>query len=209
MMREEGERNVWDEIKGEEVAQRGDAGERVDVGWLERCEGHVRQGLKRAAFYFNCFVLSPDPHQTHHLALELELIPSWTFLAAQRFTSSSSSSASTWASSCGGGPSRKADELSETELGWIERGLEVASLYHPVAERRLVELRAYREAERVRVAHLVGAGASAASFFSTSTSLPGTRPILKHAGSSQESGRKLDFQEAMREALAQTVPSWA
>ncbi|GAA5933174.1 hypothetical protein JCM3775_002553 [Rhodotorula graminis] len=208
MMREEGERNVWDEIKGEEVAQRGDAGERVDVGWLERCEGHVRQGLKRAAFYFNCFVLSPDPHQTHHLALELELIPSWTFLAAQRFTSSSSSSASTWASSCGGGPSRKADELSETELGWIERGLEVASLYHPVAERRLVELRAYREAERVRVAHLVGAGASA-SFFSTSTSLPGTRPILKHAGSSQESGRKLDFQEAMREALAQTVPSWA
>jgi len=181
-----------------------------------------------------CFVLSPDPHQTHHLALELELIPSWTFLAAQRFTSPSSSTSSASPSSAGaGGPTRKADELSETELGWIERGLEVASLYHPVAERRLVELRAYRVAERARVEQLVGAGATCASSspaalsdprarradaalplaafpFPASMPMPSTpRPSLKHAGSSHGFRRKLDFQEAMREALAQTVPSWA
>ncbi|GAA5904884.1 hypothetical protein JCM8208_007210 [Rhodotorula glutinis] len=207
LMRDEGRRELWDELRGEDEARRGDEEERVDVGWLERCEGLVRKGLKRAAFYFNCFVLSPDPHQTHHLALELELIPSWTFLAAQRFIPSSSSSASP--SSRSGGPSRKADELSETELGWIERGLEVASLYHPVAERRLVELRAYRDAESARVAQLVDVEEST-SFFSAPVYVsPVVRPTLKHAGSSQGSRRELDFQEAMREALAQTVPSWA
>ncbi|GAA5851206.1 hypothetical protein JCM9279_007484 [Rhodotorula babjevae] len=209
MMRDEGERSAWGEAKDEEEGRQrgGDEEERVDLGWLQRCEGQVRQGLKRAAFYFNCFVLSPDPHQTHHLALELELIPSWTFLATQRFTSSSSSITSP--SSRDGGPIHKADELSEKELDWIERGLEVASLYHPVAERRLVELRAHREAERARVAQLVGAGTSSFPFPAPVHMSLVVRPSLKHAGSSQGPGRKLDFQEAMREALAQTVPSWA
>lgn len=183
MMREESER---DAVAGEAGGEGGDE-DRVDVEWLQRCEGQVRQGLKRAAFYFNvrlpfslhfhelprladapvpplrsrqAYTLSPDPHQTHHLAFELELIPSWTFLAAMRFTPSASGAASPPGAS--GGPRKKADELTETELDWIERGLEVASLYHSVAERRLVELRAHREAERRRVARLVDAGMASA-----------------------------------------------
>ncbi|TNY21777.1 hypothetical protein DMC30DRAFT_394148 [Rhodotorula diobovata] len=156
MMREESER---DAVAGEAGGEGGDE-DRVDVEWLQRCEGQVRQGLKRAAFYFNAYTLSPDPHQTHHLAFELELIPSWTFLAAMRFTPSASGAASPPGAS--GGPRKKADELTETELDWIERGLEVASLYHSVAERRLVELRAHREAERRSVARLVDAGMASA-----------------------------------------------
>ncbi|BGP38246.1 hypothetical protein JCM10449v2_002175 [Rhodotorula kratochvilovae] len=178
-----GERMVREEREALAAAEGeneiGADGKRLDVGWLRMCEGKVRQGLKRAAFYFNFFTISPDPHQTHHLAWSLELIPSWTFLAAQRYTSPSSAPP--------GGPQKKADELSETELDWIERGLEEARRYHPVAERRLVELRAHREAEQRRVERLVESGAARA-----------------------EKGERapLDFQAAMREALAMTVPSW-
>ncbi|GEM11752.1 binuclear zinc transcription factor [Rhodotorula toruloides] len=61
--------------------------EDIDIETLKMCETRVRKGLKLAAFYFNFFTNSPDPHQTHRLAWSLELIPSWTFLATQRATS--------------------------------------------------------------------------------------------------------------------------
>ncbi|GAA5836992.1 hypothetical protein JCM11251_004466 [Rhodosporidiobolus azoricus] len=141
-------------VEGEEEAG-GRHAERLNTGWLEMCESRVRQGLKLAAFYFNFFLISPDPHQTHHLAWGLELIPHWTFLATQRYTppsdiiSSTSYSTPLTSPTTTHGPgapclSRKSDELTETELDWMEAGLVEACKYHPVAERRLVELRAYR-----------------------------------------------------------------
>lgn len=101
------------------------------------------------------FTMSPDPHQSHHLACSLELIPNWTFLATQRYMSSGTSPPSAPHYS---GLRSKADELTETELDWIERGLELARKYHPVAERRLVEIRSYRLAEKKRMELLAAEG---------------------------------------------------
>lgn len=101
------------------------------------------------------FTISPDPHQTHHLACSLELIPNWTFLATQRFVPIDPKVQQTPYYS---GLRSKADELTETELDWIERGLELAQKYHPVAERRLVEMRSYRLAEKKRMELLAAEG---------------------------------------------------
>ncbi|GAA5943293.1 hypothetical protein JCM1841_001487 [Sporobolomyces salmonicolor] len=164
-------------------------GDTLDVRWLKASETRVRMGLKLAAFYFNLYSISPDPHQTHHLAWSLELIPSWTFLATQRFIPSSSASSHL---SCRAGPEKKSDELTETELDWIERGLEVARLYHPVAERRLDELKAFRRRRREDALQEGGQGEGLASR---------AVPVA--------SDRHISFQEAVKVALRATVPSWA
>jgi hypothetical protein len=106
-------------------------------------------------FVSQFFTISPDPHQTHHLAFSLELIPNWTFLATQRFIPIDPKVQQTPYYS---GLRSKADELTETELDWIERGLELAQKYHPVAERRLVEMRSYRLAEKRRLELLAADG---------------------------------------------------
>ncbi|GAA5893632.1 hypothetical protein JCM5296_002484 [Sporobolomyces johnsonii] len=164
-------------------------GDRLDAGWLKASETRVRKGLKLAAFYFNLYSLSPDPHQTHHLAWSLELIPSWTFLATQRFIPPSSASSHLSASA---GPERKSDELTETELDWIERGLEVARLYHPVAERRLDELSAFRRRRRDEA---LRGGGQDEGIASRAVPVP--------------SDCHISFQEAVKVALRATVPSWA
>ncbi|GAA5999432.1 uncharacterized protein JCM10292_001286 [Rhodotorula paludigena] len=196
-------------------------GDRLDVGWLQMSEGKVRQGLKLAAFYFNFFTISPDPHQTHHLAWSLELIPSWTFLATQRYTplqpvASPSTSLDLAASihtpaGTATGARQKADELTETELDWIERGLEEAQKYHPVAEKRLVEFRAFRDSERKRVQRLVNSGAIAPLPPAFSRPSPATTDVVVASTLSHRLPDKpwLSFQAAMMQALAQTVPSWA
>ncbi|GJN88297.1 hypothetical protein Rhopal_001262-T1 [Rhodotorula paludigena] len=196
-------------------------GDRLDVGWLQMSEGKVRQGLKLAAFYFNFFTISPDPHQTHHLAWSLELIPSWTFLATQRYTPLQPvASPSTPLNLAGSihtpagtatGPRKKADELTETELDWIERGLEEAQKYHPVAEKRLVELRAFRDSERTRVQRLVNSGAMAPLPPAFSRPSPAATKVVVPSTPWHRLPDKpwLSFQAAMMQALAQTVPSWA
>ncbi|GAA6012474.1 hypothetical protein JCM10207_007102 [Rhodosporidiobolus poonsookiae] len=202
-----GEEGMQEEEDEEEDEKVGD-GERLDVGWLRMCEGKVRQGLKLAAFYFHFFTLSPDPHQTHHLVYELELIPSWPFLATQRFSPSPQShSPSTPAT----GPASKEDELTPLELDWIERGLEEACKYHPVAERRLVELRAYRAGERRRAGQEAGAGEregedTSLAFLPTPATTVSAPPTAKGkvvpfsngpGGSKPQPG----FREAMRVAM--------
>jgi hypothetical protein len=106
--------------------------------WLgDEQEGHallvesdhrVRRGIKLVAFYFTLYVSSRDPHQTYHLAFQLELIPDWTKIAVQKFGQQP-------------GPDSAELELSPTELDWLENGLAVAAFYHPSAEQRLRELR--------------------------------------------------------------------
>ncbi|BGP06328.1 hypothetical protein JCM10049v2_002149 [Rhodotorula toruloides] len=157
--------------------------EDIDIETLRICETRVRKGLKLAAFYFNFFANSPDPHQSHHLAWSLELIPSWTFLATQRYVSPSVSPAEP-------DPLARRDqatELTERELDWIERGLDLAQRYHPVAERRLNELRMYREANQKRLGPRAVVAAPAV-------------PV-------GEKGRS--FRAAMAVAVKQAVPAWA
>ncbi|BGP30374.1 hypothetical protein JCM10296v2_002128 [Rhodotorula toruloides] len=155
----------------------------IDIETLKMCETRVRKGLKLAAFYFNFFANSPDPHQTHHLAWSLELIPSWTFLATQRYVPPLSSTAEPDPLAL----RDKATELSERELDWIERGLDLAQRYHPVAERRLNELRMYREANQKRV---------------------GPRAVV--AAPTMQAGEKdRSFRAAMKAAVKQAVPAWA
>ncbi|GAA5860652.1 hypothetical protein JCM8547_005488 [Rhodosporidiobolus lusitaniae] len=209
----EREEDVEGEVEGQDGEEEVVGAEtgRLDVGWLRMVEGRVRKGLKLAAFYFNFFLTSPDPHQTHHLAWSLELIPSWTFLATQRY-SPSTAPPSTYvhasATSTLPGLASKADELTETELDWIERGLESAVLYHPVAERRLIELRAYRAGNERRKAE-----GDAPNFPSRATPTldssdysfsPAVRVPNKKAGE-----RQLSFQDAMKVALKMRVPAWA
>lgn len=129
------------------------------------------------------FANSPDPHQSHHLAWSLELIPSWTFLATQRYVSPSVSPAEP-------DPLARRDqatELTERELDWIERGLDLAQRYHPVAERRLNELRMYREANQKRLGPQAVVAAPAVQV--------------------GEKGRS--FRAAMAVAVKQAVPAWA
>lgn len=97
---------------------------------------------------------SCDPNQTYFLAWQLELMPSWTTLAVQRFGE-------------GGGPATRDAELTETELDWrvtfvcaavqmltsrlerrLEKGLGVATFYHPLAQRRLMEIFSMRRIAR-------------------------------------------------------------
>jgi hypothetical protein len=56
------------------------------------------------------YSVSLDPNQTYFLAWQLELIPSWTLLAVQRYGEV-------------GGPATRDVELTETELDWCVPGL--------------------------------------------------------------------------------------
>jgi hypothetical protein len=77
--------------------------------------------------------------------------------------------------------------LTERELDWIERGLDLAQRYHPVAERRLNELRMYRAVNQQRVG-----------------------PQLVVVTASTPAGKTgRSFREAMAAAVKQTVPAWA
>ncbi|KAK4053184.1 hypothetical protein OIV83_001919 [Microbotryomycetes sp. JL201] len=109
--------------------------EQVDQEWYEESEKRVRKSLKLAAFYFEAYSISSDPHQTYYLAWQLELMPTWTLLAVQRHGELD-------------GPLTADLELTETELDWIEKGLKVAMSYHPVAERRLAQIKAARRLPR-------------------------------------------------------------
>uniref|UniRef100_A0A0K3CI30 BY PROTMAP: gi/472588063/gb/EMS25559.1/ binuclear zinc transcription factor [Rhodosporidium toruloides NP11] gi/647401434/emb/CDR47665.1/ RHTO0S15e00386g1_1 [Rhodosporidium toruloides] n=1 Tax=Rhodotorula toruloides TaxID=5286 RepID=A0A0K3CI30_RHOTO len=153
--------------------------EDIDIETLKMCETRVRKGLKLAACFF---ANSPDPHQTHHLAWSLELIPSWTFLATQRYASPSASPVMSDPLAL----RDKATELTERELDWIERGLDLAQRYHPVADRRLNELRMYREANQTRV---------------------GPRAVVA-AAAVQVGEKERSFRAAMKAAVKQAVPAW-
>ncbi|SCZ90713.1 BZ3500_MvSof-1268-A1-R1_Chr1-3g02176 [Microbotryum saponariae] len=107
----------------------------LSVEWLLESERRVRRGLKLAAFYFELYSISVSPNQTWYLCWQLELMPRWTSIAVQRYAEE-------------GGPITPDDELTETELDWIEKGLRVAAYYHPVAERRLVEMQSMRRPPR-------------------------------------------------------------
>jgi len=103
---------------------------------LAMSELRVRKCLKLTSFYAKTFSDSFDKHVLYHLFTQLEVLP-WVQLVVQR---------------CGSplGPETPEYEISETELGWFTRALEIACFYSPVAAHRLYEMQAARHAERLR-----------------------------------------------------------
>ncbi|GAA6027174.1 hypothetical protein JCM8097_002455 [Rhodosporidiobolus ruineniae] len=94
---------------------------------LRESLGRVRKGLRTRAAYLKTYVSGVDMHMVYHEIFSLEHLPNWTQLALDR---------------CGqpGGPASEEEELTEMEMRWLIEGLQHACYYHPLAEKRLLEL---------------------------------------------------------------------
>ncbi|KAK4335368.1 Zn(2)-C6 fungal-type transcription factor [Rhodotorula toruloides] len=97
----------------------------------------VRKCLKLLAFYSKVFVDSLDKHCVYHLFTQLECLPNWATLAAQRVDEMTPF-----------GPLSEECALTETELDWFTRALELACFFTPLAQTRLKELTTARNARR-------------------------------------------------------------
>ncbi|BGP24743.1 zn(2)-C6 fungal-type transcription factor [Rhodotorula toruloides] len=97
----------------------------------------VRKCLKLLAFYSKVFVDSLDKHCVYHLFTQLECLPNWATLAAQRVDEMTPF-----------GPLSEECALTETELDWFSRALELACFFTPLAQTRLKELTTARTARR-------------------------------------------------------------
>ncbi|BGP24558.1 hypothetical protein JCM10295v2_003476 [Rhodotorula toruloides] len=87
----------------------------------------VRKALRRRAFYLHAYVVGADIHMAFHEVYQLEHLPNWTKLALQRVGEP-------------GGPLSADEQVTETELSWFIEGLQHACYFHPLSEKRLVEL---------------------------------------------------------------------
>ncbi|SCZ97299.1 BZ3500_MvSof-1268-A1-R1_Chr4-2g07122 [Microbotryum saponariae] len=90
-------------------------------------ELRVRKSLKLVAFYSQLFLQSNDKHLVYHLVVQLETLPAWTEMAAQRVDLPGVSTSTEY-------------ELSEQELEWLREGLELACYFTPRAGTRLRQL---------------------------------------------------------------------
>ncbi|GAA6017493.1 hypothetical protein JCM11491_006842 [Sporobolomyces phaffii] len=103
----------------------------------QESELRVRKCLKLSAFYAQLFLSSQDKHLVHHMMMQLEILSDWTEWAVQRVGSP-------------GGPPSAEYEITEAELDWFQRALELACYYTPKAANRLQRLAALRRAESER-----------------------------------------------------------
>ncbi|KAM0752687.1 hypothetical protein T439DRAFT_323299 [Meredithblackwellia eburnea MCA 4105] len=94
---------------------------------LMESDMRIRKCLKLSAFYYQLFLSSTDKHMVYQLTVQLELLPNWVELACQRLGHP-------------GGPTDAEFEVSEEELEWLAKGLQVACFYTPRAAPRLLEL---------------------------------------------------------------------
>ncbi|GAA5918876.1 hypothetical protein JCM1841_006654 [Sporobolomyces salmonicolor] len=97
----------------------------------------VRKCLKLLAFYSKVFVDSLDKHVVYHLFTQLEALPKWATMVPQREGEMTEF-----------GPLTAECVLTETELDWFTKALEVACFYTPLASTRLQELTSARNARR-------------------------------------------------------------
>ncbi|KAM0791491.1 hypothetical protein ACM66B_005944 [Microbotryomycetes sp. NB124-2] len=95
----------------------------------------VRKCLKLSAFYSKVYIDSRDKHVIYHLVVQLEALPSWAIIAAQRAGEMTPA-----------GPLAPDCELSEVELDWLTAALELACYFTPLAAERLEQLNAGRAA---------------------------------------------------------------
>ncbi|GAA5981724.1 hypothetical protein JCM5350_000469 [Sporobolomyces pararoseus] len=103
----------------------------------EESELRVRKCLKLSAFYAQLFLSSQDKHLVHHMMMQLEIQSDWTELAIQRVGTP-------------GGPPSSEYEVTENELDWFQRALELSCYYTPKAANRLSRLAGLRRAEAQR-----------------------------------------------------------
>ncbi|GAA5872131.1 hypothetical protein JCM1840_006327 [Sporobolomyces johnsonii] len=97
----------------------------------QESELRVRKCLKLLSFYAQLYLSSQDKHLVHHMMMQLEKLPEWTTWATQRIGSP-------------GGPISEEYEVSEAELDWFQRALELSCYYNPKAAHRLQCLSAAR-----------------------------------------------------------------
>ncbi|GAA6030790.1 hypothetical protein JCM8097_008877 [Rhodosporidiobolus ruineniae] len=98
----------------------------------EESELRVRKCLKLSSFYAQLYLQSQDKHLVHHMLMQLEMLPDWSTLAAQRIGQPD-------------GPISEEYELTENELDWFQQALELSSYYTPKAAHRLQKLAAARQ----------------------------------------------------------------
>ncbi|GAA5983536.1 hypothetical protein JCM10908_000323 [Rhodotorula pacifica] len=116
-------------------------------------ERRVRKCLKLLAFYSKVFYDSLDKHVVYHLFTQLEVLPNWVELAAQRQGESTEF-----------GPLPVECVLTETELDWFTRALELACFFTPLAAERLRELNAARRARSLQQQAVPAAAAGYPAF---------------------------------------------
>ncbi|GAA5842268.1 hypothetical protein JCM11251_006763 [Rhodosporidiobolus azoricus] len=104
---------------------------------LATSERRVRKCLKLLAFYSKVFVDSLDKHVVYHLFTQLEALPDWAEMAAQREGEMTDF-----------GPLPRECALTETELDWFTAALELACFFTPLGHERLQQLTAARNARR-------------------------------------------------------------
>ncbi|BGP55675.1 hypothetical protein JCM8202v2_003280 [Rhodotorula sphaerocarpa] len=109
-------------------------------------ERRVRKCLKLLAFYSKVFYDSLDKHVVYHLFTQLEVLPNWVAMAAQREGEMTEF-----------GPLPSECVLTETELDWFTSALELACFFTPLGATRLRELKTAREARRFPAAGTAGA----------------------------------------------------
>ncbi|GAA6038180.1 hypothetical protein JCM8097_005780 [Rhodosporidiobolus ruineniae] len=109
---------------------------------LATAERRVRKCLKLLAFYSKVFVDSLDKHVVYHLCTQLEALPNWATMAAQREGEMTEF-----------GPLPLECALTDVELDWFTKALELACFFTPLAHTRLKEL---TEARMMRQRHLDG-----------------------------------------------------
>ncbi|KAI5479081.1 C6 transcription factor, partial [Pseudohyphozyma bogoriensis] len=80
-------------------------------------------------FYSQLYHASRDKHMVYHLAEQLNLLPHWTTYATQRVGDP-------------GGPTSQEFEVTNEELDWFIKAVELACFYTPNAGTRLKELQA-------------------------------------------------------------------
>ncbi|GAA5989890.1 hypothetical protein JCM11641_001962 [Rhodosporidiobolus odoratus] len=112
---------------------------RQDLATLEELlatsERRVRKCLKLLAFYSKVFVDSLDKHVVYHLVTQLEALPDWATMAAQREGEMTDF-----------GPLPAECALTEVELDWFTKALELACFFTPLAHDRLSQLASARAA---------------------------------------------------------------
>ncbi|GAA5899686.1 uncharacterized protein JCM6883_005956 [Sporobolomyces salmoneus] len=97
----------------------------------------VRKCLKLSAFYAQLFLSSQDKHLVHHMMMQLEILNDWSEWVLQRVGTP-------------GGPPSAEYEITETELDWFQRALELSCYYTPKAANRLSRFSALRREEAKR-----------------------------------------------------------
>ncbi|KDE08881.1 hypothetical protein MVLG_00978 [Microbotryum lychnidis-dioicae p1A1 Lamole] len=100
-------------------------------------ERRVRKALKLLSFYAKVFSDSRDKHLVYHLFLQLDILPAWPDMVSQRVGEPTAF-----------GPLNEESALTEQELDWFVKALEMACFYTPSVNAQLEIIKRGREQRR-------------------------------------------------------------